>query len=456
MESAERTRLSPGVMLLLAALAYATYQQGAYHTAPHRIFGLLVGGAGLLVATTGRGRRAVMFAAAGVAPLFVSSTMSVLASNDRSDAPSTFLTVALIGVAFAAAMSIPELHRRTAKDALLAIAAIVAVTAIWGVATHTEPFGRITEGVWRGSSSLTYSNAAAGVVGPVAVLAFHLAATTGARFHAVACTLMLAGFASTQSRGGALALLLFIVITAVVLGVRVFARTAVPIAAGTAIAAAPILFSAADADPARPGLVAAGVVLGLIVTWSLFDVRDRFLHPITTLGALGFGGALVAWQTGLSDPITERFTLRSGTTAGGEDAGVLFGDRANEWSAAWNQFTDAPLVGHGPGVVELRWSEDGRLFEALFVHNEYLELAVTHGVVGLTALTVSMCLLVGRGEGSDDATAVLLAVGAFMAHAAVDFLWHVPALPIFFAFLLGSSRQLPGGNGLACPAPDLL
>ncbi len=447
METMERMRLSPGVMLLLAALGYAVYQQGAYHEGPHRFFAMLACGAGLLLIFGDHGRRAVVFAAAAIAPLLLSSVVSVLLSSDRSDARSTFLTLALVGIGFAAAMSIPAAHRTVAVDASIVIAAIVAVTAIWGVATHSVPFGRITEGVWRGSSSITYSNAAAAMVGSVAVLTFHLAATKGNRLHAVACTLMLAGFASTQSRGGALALLLFIVVTFVVLGPKMFARTAVSVAAGTAIASAPILFSAADSGPARPGLVVAGLVLGLIVTWSLFEVRDRFLHPVTTLAALGVGGALIAWQTGLSDPITERFTLRSGTTAGGEEAAVLFGDRAKEWSAAWEQFADSPIVGQGPGVVELRWSEAGRLFEALFVHNEYLELAVTHGVLGIVALMVTAYLFLRSGNRSELSTPVLLAVGMFMAHSTVDFLWHIPALPVFFAFLLGLSRQVPAEVG---------
>lgn len=430
-------QLAPGGVLLLAGLAYAVFRQGAYHQAPHQTFAVIVALAAVVIAFKDDGRRALFGAGIVLAPLLLSTSISTIASADRTDAASTFLLIGLMVVGLAAAFTVRDASRSSAVDAVLFIGAIVGMTAIWGVATHTNPYGRVTEGVWRGSSSLTYANAAASVVGPMAVLAFNLASRRDSKVYAGVTTFMLAAFASTQSRGGALALLLFILATVVVLKPREFARTAVSVAVGTAIAAVPIVLTAPDSATARPAIVLVALCIGIAVTGSMFAVRDRFGHPGITLASLLVGGGVAAWMTGLGDSITERFTLRSGTTAGGEDAAVLFGDRAKEWSAAWEQFSEAPLVGKGPGVVDLTWVEQGRAFRALFVHNEYLELAVTHGIVGIAALAAGTYLFLRKRRASEVATPVALAVGTYAAHSTFDFLWHLPALPVLFVFLAG-------------------
>lgn len=441
--------LSAGAIVLLGALAFGVLRQGAYHQWQHQVFAALVLGVGLVMLARSPGRTSLASAALIVSPLVLSSLLSTALSDDRGDAGSTLLTLALVGIGLAAGQSVQPAHRDLATDGVLLVAAIVAVTAIWGVATHTAPWGRITEGVWRGSSSLTYANAAAAVVGPAAVLAFGRAVLTGRRVYAVASTLLLVGFVSTQSRGGAIALAIISLAALAFAGAERTGQVAPSILTGTGVAAVPLLAFAGDTGSPRTVVVLAAVLVGLAIASFAMGFHEQMPRPWVFLAAIIIAACGVVAFTDLAAPLTERLTLRSGTTAGGEDAAVLFGDRAKEWSTAWGQVVEAPLVGHGPGVVDLRWTEDGRSFQALFVHNEYLELAVTHGMLGVITLAASAVLLVRHRSRSLTLWPAGLAIAGYLLHSGVDFLWHVPALPVLFAFLAGltveprSSRQLP-------------
>ncbi len=445
------TGLSTGAIVLLGALVFGVLRQGAYHQWQHQVFAALVLGVGLVMLTRAPDRSSLVGAALIISPLVVSSLVSTALSNDRGDAGSTFLTLALVAIALAAGRSVLPSRRDLATDGVLLVAAIVAVTAIWGVATHTTPWGRITEGVWRGSSSLTYANAAAAVVGPAAVLAFGRAALTGRRAYAVLSTLFLVGFISTQSRGGALALLIISIAALALAGIARTGQIAPSILAGTAVGAVPLLAFAGDAGQPRTAVVLAAVLAGLAVTYVAMGFQEQMPHPGVSLAALVVAAIGTVAFTDLAAPLTERLTLRSGTTAGGEDAAVLFGDRAKEWSTAWDLVVDAPLVGHGPGVVDLRWTEDERAFQALFVHNEYLELAVTHGVLGILALAVSGALLIRRRSRLLTLWPNTLAIVGYLLHSGVDFLWHVPALPVLFAFLAGLTLEPTGPYASGIP-----
>lgn len=426
-----------GTMVLLAAVVFAVLRQGAYHQWQHQVFAVVVGIAAVALVASRDGLRSLTWAAIVVLPLFGSSIVSMLAATERSDARSTLLEIGMVGVGLAAGFAVRRSQSDVAIDAVIVIALLVAATAIWGVATHTTPWGRITEGVWRGSSSLTYANAAAAVCGPVALLTLAQAGTEGKRSHAAATTALLIGFASTQSRGGAMAFLLVGVAAIGYLGVRRFATTALPIAAGVLVGMPLLLQRAFVTKPAQPVLVVGMVFAGLVVTWVAWPHRVRLPRPELVLIGLITAAALGGLATGALDPITERFTLRSGTTAGGEQANVLFGDRAKEWSAAWDQVIEAPVLGHGPGNVDLRWVEGGRGFSAFFVHNEYLEFAVTNGTLGVIALLLSGTIVLRRIDNRRASAPLLLACTAFLLHSSVDFLWHIPALPVLFATLTG-------------------
>ena len=79
-----------------------------------------------------------------------------------------------------------------------------------------------------------------------------------------------------------------------------------------------------------------------------------------------------------------------------------------------------------------------------YVHDEYLQVLVELGVVGLTLLLsvlVGSCLLVRRAIRRDHRTtlpaAVAAATAAAAVHGAFDFVWHVPVVPLVLAVLVG-------------------
>jgi len=107
------------------------------------------------------------------------------------------------------------------------------------------------------------------------------------------------------------------------------------------------------------------------------------------------------------------------------------------WSAAVDQWREAPLFGGGAGSYESWWAQNGTL--AYFVRNAHSLFAETLGELGL----VGLCLLVGifgvslssgamRLRRADDdglAVAALTAVIiAFVVGAALDWVWQIPVV----------------------------
>lgn len=445
-DSTTAERILPiGTTVLIAALLFAVLRQGAYHDGQHQVFAWVTLGAGVLLAVDRAGRRALVVAMIVIGPVLLSSSLSTAMSAERSDARSTFLEIVLVGVGLAAGAAVPKRQRHVVVHAVLLIAIVVAATAVFGVATHTTPWGRITSGVWRGSSSLTYANAAAAVVGPAALLAFNQSARHATRVYPVIAGALSIGLLSTQSRAGIAATLLIGVWLAGKLGSRLFAETALPIVAGVAIGSPLLLAYASTGQDPQAVVVLALVAVGLGVTALASPLRVRVGNPVVVLGivlAVAIGAGILG---GAASSLGDRITLRSGTTAQGNDAQVLFGDRAKEWSTAWDRVVEQPLIGHGPGVVDLRWIEDGRSFRALFVHNEYLELGVTHGALGLLALVASAFLFHRARRGTPVEPPVLFTIAAFLVHSGFDYLWHIPALPVVFAMLAGTALDSERG-----------
>lgn len=445
-----------GFLVLLASLIFGVLRQGGYHRDEFIPLAVLMSGVAVVFIAVAHDRRVVVRSMVGataiVAPLLAATAIAALAADTKTDAPATFALLAMVGLAIAVGAALAPDLERTAVTGVLVAGSIVASTAWWGVANQSTPWGRVTEDLWRGSSSLTYSNAAAAVVGPLALIALARSAQRRSVVAALAAYVLLVGLGATQSRGGGAAFLIGVVVLITLLlrrgvGSGRVAQALLAPAAGSAAATVALLSPASATTDARPELQIAAVIAGGVIALGGSVATPRLARAV---GLIGLGCVIVvaALQGGeLRDVAERRLSISSTTTALGPDERVLFGDRAREWSEAWDQFTQQPIAGHGPGVVDLRWEDQGRRLRAIFVHNEYLELAVTHGVIGLAALVASSVVLVlwlrRRPVWGDETAFILLAVGVFMLHAGVDFLWHVPILPILFATLLGVALGPP-------------
>jgi O-antigen ligase len=109
-------------------------------------------------------------------------------------------------------------------------------------------------------------------------------------------------------------------------------------------------------------------------------------------------------------------------------------ERADLRRVTAEQFASAPVIGVGPGRLDLVYVDYlGRLVAAEYSHDEFLQTAAETGVVG-AGLAVAAFGSLGaaacrrrRTAGGPFAAAVLT---AFAAHSAFDFLWHIPVLPL--------------------------
>jgi O-antigen ligase len=125
-------------------------------------------------------------------------------------------------------------------------------------------------------------------------------------------------------------------------------------------------------------------------------------------------------------------------------------DRAAEWDAAAAEFGSSPVFGVGPGELDLSWEGgDGVTYVARYVHNEYLELLATFGLVGFGALVACGAVVVrcrranaGAGRSALDDGA-LAALTVLAVHSGFDFLWHIPVLALVGGVLIGIVARAP-------------
>ena len=137
--------------------------------------------------------------------------------------------------------------------------------------------------------------------------------------------------------------------------------------------------------------------------------------------------------------------------------------RLVQWELAVEKAGQHPLDGTGAGTWARVWAKEGSgQFKVVNTHSLYLEMLAELGVPGLILLVVALIAivvgLVGRVRGPDRVlySALLAAVIAWLAHAAADWDWQMPATG-FFIFSLGgmaiAARQGEDGAGWIPRAP---
>ena len=418
----------------MAAVGAATVAQGAYHFTGQVLTGLLLAGA-VVVALAGRRFR---LADLRFAPVPACAALGLWA----------VVSAAAAGVPLSAAGPAQHSHHDHGAEqqhggpgggqvvtGLLLVGGLVALSGLAGVAFRYEPWTLEDQGLWRAATTLTYANAGAGLLVPLVLLAAgRLAADRRSPPMAVTACLLLAGAGATLSRGGFLALALGAAVLARSVGLRRLVGAASGPVAGALVVLGGLAPSMVVGHPPRPLLALAGLAAGLALA-AVLTRRPR-AGAAVVVGAVILLGAGAGVAGALDPARSSRLTLASP-------------DRAEEAAAALRVAADHPVTGAGPGQVVLTWRDaDGRRLVAHYAHNEYLQTAAELGFVGLALVLVlagGIFRETRRGAGDPVRAAAGAGLAAVALHSGMDFLWHIPAIPLACAALAAVASQPPPG-----------
>jgi hypothetical protein len=457
--------------LLLAAVATGLLGQGAYYASTQRYVVALVAAATALALATQPPTRAD----ARVLPVLPAAALAAWAVLDAAwhGTPATSAGVALLLLGAVAVLVVCRRLGPADRELLLVglvwIGLVVALAGWFGVAARVGSWAWEGQGIWRASSTLSYPNATAAVLAPVALLALaRLVAAPRSVFLALAATGLLTGLAATASRAGALAFTVGVIVLAVRLGPRATARAALGPGAGALLALACLLPSMPAASPPRPGLALAGMSAGLAM--AALVSRGTLVQrlPGRAVAALALAwvvaGGLVATAAvgaGLGEAVGE------GVGAVAAARGTLASPaRADGLKAAARIVQEHPLGGVGPGQAQLRWTEaDGGAGMLRYTHNEYVQVAAELGLLGLTLLVVLLLAIArslwtarasaGTAFARATAAGVLAGAVAFAVHSGFDFVWHLPAVVLTVLVLIGTVLPAPVTSEVATHQPRL-
>ena len=424
--------------LVVAGLTAAAFAQGGYHRPGQLVIGVtLVAAVVLCVGSRpdlGQlGDPRLRAALAALTALAVWAVVRGAMAGQPGAGLRWAASVLAVAVVLAVVSSLGPAGRATVVDGLLGVSAVVALAGWAGVVWHVERLATHQDSVWRGASTLTYANATCALLTTTALVAVARRAELGPdRRGALLLAVQLVGIGATLSRAGLVATTAGIVVLAAVQGVRrVTTALTVPLV-GALIAVAGLAGSfALDAPSGRPAAVLA-LGAGLAVT-ALAHRRGPGTVSLGLLAAVA-AGTLVA---------------SSGALAARVHSGG--GTRLATHQAALAELADAPLAGVGPGHGPLVLPGD--LVPTMqYVHDEYVETALALGLLGLVLVTAGLVLL-GRAtrralRAADPAdralpAAALAALVAGCVHAAFDFVWHVPVVPLATAVVVAAAVARP-------------
>jgi O-antigen ligase/polysaccharide polymerase Wzy-like membrane protein len=434
-------------LLLLMALAAAAFGQGAFFSAMQWFVVALI----VLALALALAARALPVADLGSGFVLAGLLLAIWALLRAAAAgtPASGLGWVLFGAGTAAIVSVSRRLGASSHETLLggalALGIAVAATGWLGVALHERPWGLPSQGLWRAASTLTYANATAALLVPLALVALaRLTAAPRSAYLSLAATSLLTGAGATLSRAGAAAFAAGLLAACWLLGARVLARAAAPVA-GAGVALLGLVPSLRTTAPARPLIAAIALASGLVLAVLL----QRATGPALTLpiaGAALVAAVFVIYRApevhGAIRALTHaRFTLASSA-------------RSGEATAALHIIERHPLAGVGPGHATLRWTgPGGSLSVDRYSHNEYLQVLTDLGIAGAALAAIFMAtagrlLWRARADLPERATwaGAVAAATAFLLHSGFDFLWQVPAIPLTVGAIVGLAVHQPPGR----------
>jgi hypothetical protein len=430
----------PGLPLLLAAVSAGVVAQGGFHPAGRIVVAVMALAA--MVASrpsSWADSRSVLWIAAALSMWVIVRT----AMNESViEAVPVVVTLAGLLAAFLVVRCADAAGRQWCAEALVGVGVLVGVSGWIGVAWRWPPLALPTGGLWRATSTLTYANAAAALLASLSLLAIAmLVAREPSLLWASAVHLLLVGLGATLSRGGLLAFMVGLVVLSGLAGVRLVVWRTAPAFLGAAVTLGALVPFTSSTASARPMVAVAGRAVGAAITMVLTRFRGKRRAGGLLVGvALGAGAATLLPSTTLQFLLERRVTFDS------------FG-RVDAARAAIDLIAIQPWTGVGPGQARLVWTTvDGRELFQRYAHNEYLQILVELGAVGLTlllALLVAIATTVRRGRTRAELPHVWMgAVAALVAlaiHSGFDFLWHLPVIPLCAGLFAGLAAPARAG-----------
>jgi O-antigen ligase len=231
--------------------------------------------------------------------------------------------------------------------------------------------------------------------------------------------LLCTGVGATMSRAAVIALVAGLLALCVFSGFKkTFVRAAPPLI-GAVVAVVALLPTMRVADEPHYLIAILGLLAGTSAALWLPKLGRYAVLPV-------FCG--VAAAIGFADRLASRVSFSSP-------------DRSGAAGAALELVSRSPFLGTGPGNGSFFFNsgnEGARVMR--YVHNEYLQVLVELGAVGLVlALGVVVALLVAmwRGRGTPLWAGAMAAVVVVLVHSGFDFLWHLPVVLIVAGLCAG-------------------
>jgi hypothetical protein len=435
-------QLSAPQFLLLAALAAAVIEQGGFYLDSRIIVGVLLTAAFAFEAFgKSGGRHQAPLVPSALAAMAAWALLSAAVAGHTLESLATISTLAGVGAVVVIVARASRPQRDQLVSGVIAIGAIAALSGWIGVVFRISPWASLESGLWRAATTITYTNAAAAVMAPVALLALARLVARPTVFDRLAAVLLVVGVVATLSRFGIVGLGLGYVAIACLLGVR---RTAVATArtvGGATIAALSLTVTMAVHSPSRMAVALGGLALGLVFAVAPIRLRRRAAWALLAV-AVAAVTLVAGWHR-----------LGTVSSAWNQRTSAASPSRTEERQAALTLISHHLMTGVGPGRATFLWTTpDRHLRVDRYAHNEYLQLAAEEGLPSLLllgALVAALLATARRGSGISraDPNARALWVGAvvglvyFAGHSGFDFLWHIPAVPLLAAVLVGLSTS---------------
>ena len=386
-------------------LAASVVLHGSYVLADLRVVTALAV-AGCIVSRVGLPRPLLLAFGLLATGLLISWTLTGFSSAAELPALALVFCAALTAVAFTAAQ---DKSKEAVLDAIVLVTSLAAAAGIVGVAFHVKRFAFLAVS-WRASSFLTYQNAAAALF----AIGLPAALVRGGKRTAprVAAVVISVGVAATQSRGGAIA----VGVTLIVLLLRERPAALPRLAACSALGFASLLPSISDASWGWAVAVPV-LALAMLIAGQAHRITPRASLTVRVAVAVA-SVAAVTTLTIVATPASHRFATTSN-------------DRTRVWATTIKLIEAHPVVGTGPGTYHVRTFAGDRAIITSRAHNEYLQAASETGILGL-ALALAAIAVIGLAvmRRTGIAADAALATGvAFLVHSSIQYLWRIPALP---------------------------